>query len=87
MKELIVVLARVDVPLLPRVDLAGSSALVLGEADPCAQAGLIAGRMEVVLASCNPDGEDVVVSVRIAVDLGLFGRRDALATARAGPVE
>ncbi|ORM26843.1 Rv3654c family TadE-like protein [Williamsia sp. 1135] len=67
--------------------LAAASALVLGEADPCAQAGLIAGRMGVLLASCNPEGVDVVVSVRMAVDLGLFGRRDALATARAGPVE
>ncbi|WP_207844438.1 Rv3654c family TadE-like protein [Williamsia soli] len=66
--------------------LAAASALVLGEADPCAQAGLIASRMEVALASCSPDGEDVVVSVEVHVELGLLGHRPARATARAGPV-
>lgn len=67
--------------------LAAASALVLGDADPCVQAGLIAGRMEVAVASCTPDGEDVVVSVTVPVELGLFGRRDVRATAKAGPVE
>lgn len=66
--------------------LAAASALMLGEADPCAQAELIARRMEVVLASCSPDGEDVVVSVDVPVDLGLLGNRPARAMARAGPV-
>lgn len=67
--------------------LAAAQSLVMGEADPCREAELIAGRMEVVVASCAPDGDDVVVSVTVGVDLGPMGSREAQASARAGPVE
>lgn len=67
--------------------LAAASALVLGEADPCVQAGLIADRMDAAVGSCVPKGGDVVVSVTVTVDLGLLGSRPARATARAGPVD
>lgn len=67
--------------------LAAAQALVLGESDPCQEADLIAGRMDVAVASCAPDGGDVVVSVTVAVDLGPLGVRQARAVARAGPVE
>lgn len=66
--------------------LAAASALVLGEADPCAQADVIAGRAGAVVASCAPEDGDVVVSVDVYVELGLLGHRPARATARAGPV-
>lgn len=67
--------------------LAAAQSLVLGEADPCREAEAIAGRMDVAVASCAPDGDDVVVSVTAGVDLGPLGSREALASARAGPVD
>ncbi len=67
--------------------LAAAQSLVRGDVDPCWEAELIAGHMDVVVASCEPEGGDVVVSVRVGVDLGPLGSRDAGASARAGPVE
>lgn len=67
--------------------LAAAQSMVLGEADPCRDAELIAGGMGVVVASCEAEGEDVVVSVTVGVDLGPLGSREARASARAGPME
>ncbi|WP_238421705.1 Rv3654c family TadE-like protein [Gordonia sp. 'Campus'] len=59
-----------------------------GGADPCRNARDLAGmqRPPAELVGCRIDGEDVVVTVRIPVDLGGFGIRAATAQARAGPV-
>lgn len=67
--------------------LAAAQALVLGESDPCREADLIAGRMEVAVSSCAPNGGDVVVTVTVEVELGPLGTGEARAVARAGPVE
>jgi len=60
-----------------------------GEPDPCAAARQSAAAQQprADLVECRIDGEDVVVSVRVPVDLGTFGVRAATAKARAGPVE
>ncbi|WP_439031396.1 Rv3654c family TadE-like protein [Gordonia terrae] len=60
-----------------------------GGADPCRSARDLAGKQQppADLVECRTDGDDVVVTVRIPVDLGGFGIRAATAQARAGPVE
>lgn len=61
---------------------------VAGEVDPCASARNLAGRQSsgAELVGCRIVGEDVVVTVRVPVELGSFGTNDATAQARAGPV-
>jgi len=60
-----------------------------GGADPCGQARSLARvqRPRVEVVSCRIDGADAVVSVRLSVELGGFGTGEAIAVARAGPVE
>ncbi|GAC85339.1 hypothetical protein GP2_033_00740 [Gordonia paraffinivorans NBRC 108238] len=60
-----------------------------GGTDPCGEARALAGaqRPQVEVVSCRIDGADVVVSVRLSVELGGFGTGEAVAGARAGPVE
>ncbi|ATD69269.1 MULTISPECIES: Rv3654c family TadE-like protein [Gordonia] len=68
--------------------LAAAADHVAGESDPCAAARTLAAtqRPSAEVVSCRIDGEDVLVSVRVPVDLGRFGMRSAGASARAGPV-
>lgn len=69
--------------------LAAAADHVAGNTDPCAVARAVAAaqRPSTEVVSCRLDGEDVLVSVRVPVDLGSFGVRAATASARAGPVE
>lgn len=64
--------------------LAGAHALRAGE-EPCVAARAIAQRNRADVGSCRVDGLDVIVRAEVAVDLGVFGLRPAVATARAGP--
>ena len=61
---------------------------VAAEGDPCATARTFAAAQGVgaSVRRCDLDGEDVVLSVAIRIPLGPFGTRDAVASARAGPV-
>lgn len=67
--------------------LAAAGALDRGIADACAAGGVIVERMGAVMTSCVVENWDVVVGVSITLPLGQFGLRDAVAAARAGPVE
>ncbi|MFC7958483.1 Rv3654c family TadE-like protein [Rhodococcoides kroppenstedtii] len=67
--------------------LAGAAALVEGDAAGCAAARVVGDRMGVVLATCAAEGWDLEVRFRVTVRLGRFGVREAVAVARAGPVE
>ncbi len=66
--------------------LAGARALVDGDGDPCAAAGEIVQRNGADLADCVIEGQTVLITSTVAVDLGGFGVREATARARAGPV-
>lgn len=68
--------------------LAAAIAHVAGEVNPCAAARDLAARQRsgAELVGCRIDGDDVVVTVRVPVELGNFGTNDAIAQARAGPV-
>ena len=61
---------------------------VAGETNPCAAAQDLTRRQGsgAELVGCRTDGDDVVVTVRVPVELGSFGTSDATAAARAGPV-
>lgn len=69
--------------------LAAAGALVAGNGDPCEVAAELAARQDggPSVASCEVAGMDVVVTVVVRVTLGDLGLRDAVARARAGPVE
>ncbi|GAA1482568.1 hypothetical protein GCM10009624_30080 [Gordonia sinesedis] len=62
---------------------------VAGEADPCAAARALAAQQTpaVRVDGCEVRAEDIVVRIRVDVDLGPLGARSAFAAARAGPVE
>lgn len=68
-------------------DLAATSAatvLLQGNAAPCATAQDVASRSGAVVASCDIDGEDVIVAVNVATGVPFLPQ--AGANARAGPV-
>lgn len=65
--------------------LAGAGALMGGAG--CAEAAAAASRMDAVLEDCIVDEWDVQVRVRVPIALLRFGDRDAVASARAGPVD
>ena len=67
--------------------LAAAGALDRGVVDACAAGGVIVERMGAVMNSCVVEGWDVVMEVSITLPLGQFGLRDAVAAARAGPVQ
>lgn len=54
-------------------------------ADPCAEAARVAAANDAALGSCSVEGESVLVTAVVGVDLGVLGHREARATARAGP--
>ncbi|SJM51513.1 hypothetical protein CZ771_04825 [Actinomycetales bacterium JB111] len=56
-----------------------------GESEACGQADRVARVNEAYLASCSVEGEEVVLTVTVPVNLGVFGAREASASARAGP--
>ena len=62
---------------------------VAGEVNPCAAAHDLAGRQRprAELVGCRVDGDDVVVTVRVPVELGSLGTNHATAHARAGPID
>lgn len=66
--------------------LAAAQALVDGSGDPCARAADIAARNRARIDSCAIDGETVVVTASVPVELGGLGVLAATARARAGPV-
>lgn len=61
---------------------------VAGQGDPCTTARSVAAEQtpKVEVTGCDIRGEDMVIRIRVAVDLGPFGARSAVAAARAGPV-
>lgn len=67
--------------------LAAASALLEGDAAPCAAAGEIAARNDASLTGCTIEGQTVQVTVSVAVNLGRWGIGEAQARARAGPVD
>ena len=67
--------------------LAAAQALALGGVDPCGRAEVITRRMSAGVVSCTVDGSDVVLTVAVGVEVGVFGQRQARAVARAGPAE
>ncbi|ASR01349.1 Rv3654c family TadE-like protein [Gordonia rubripertincta] len=69
--------------------LAAAADHVAGKSEPCAtaRAVAVAQRPSAEVVSCRTAGEDVLVAVRVPVNLGRFGLRAAMASARAGPVE
>ncbi|WP_325027375.1 Rv3654c family TadE-like protein [Gordonia iterans] len=69
--------------------LAAARSQLFGEGDPCARARDLTARQEgaPAVTGCVLVGEDVVVTVTVRAWLGRFGVRDAVARARAGPVE
>ncbi|MGV9712678.1 Rv3654c family TadE-like protein [Gordonia sp. NPDC003424] len=69
--------------------LAAAMRHVDGAADPCATARAVAAeqRTGAELVSCGAVGADVVVRAGVRVALGPFGLRQAVASARAGPVD
>lgn len=69
--------------------LAAAQSQLFGEGDPCARARDLAARQEgaPTVTGCVLDGQDLVVTVTVRARLGRFGIRDAVARARAGPVD
>ncbi|MDY6808843.1 hypothetical protein GIY30_20525 [Gordonia sp. HNM0687] len=69
--------------------LAAAQQHVLAAPEPCRAAEEIAQEQRVGarIERCAADGIDVVLTVAVPVRLGPFGVRDALASARAGPVD
>ncbi|WP_308191557.1 Rv3654c family TadE-like protein [Gordonia liuliyuniae] len=69
--------------------LAAASVHVSGSADACDAARERVADQEgsPSVAECVVDGQDVVVHVVVRVQLGGLGVRDAIAVARAGPVQ
>ncbi|MDJ0393508.1 flp pilus-assembly TadE/G-like family protein [Rhodococcus sp. G-MC3] len=65
--------------------LAAAGALDRGVADACSAGELVVNRMGGDMIGCVVEDWDVVVEVSISVELGVFGQRDAVASARAGP--
>ncbi|MGC5615443.1 Rv3654c family TadE-like protein [Georgenia sp. Z1491] len=68
--------------------LAAAGALQHGAApaEACARSTGVVGLNEAATVSCEVEGEEVVVSATVLVELGVFGTYDAVAHARAGPV-
>lgn len=68
--------------------LAAASDRVYGRPDPCGTARRIAAAQgfAVRVERCAASEGDIVVSVAVPVELGPFGDRAAMASARAGPV-
>ncbi|WP_199849819.1 Rv3654c family TadE-like protein [Blastococcus sp. Marseille-P5729] len=66
--------------------LAAAQVLLDGAGDPCGRAGAIAQRNRAVVDACLIDGETVVVTASVPVELGGLGVLSATARARAGPV-
>lgn len=68
--------------------LAGALAQLAGD-DACTQAAESVRRQQTAarMVHCTIDDDDVTVSVAIDVTLGRWGVREALASARAGPVD
>lgn len=66
--------------------LAAAQVLLDGSGDPCARADAIAARNRARVDSCVIEGETVVVSASVPVELGSLGVLTASARARAGPV-
>ncbi|MGJ0120006.1 Rv3654c family TadE-like protein [Williamsia sp. MIQD14] len=70
------------------VDLAALAAAqrwILALDDPCGAARSVAAETRVRITLCRTDGDDVVVTGSVDIDLGPFGARTAVADARAGP--
>ncbi|EGD55061.1 hypothetical protein SCNU_11046 [Gordonia neofelifaecis NRRL B-59395] len=69
--------------------LAGAAAESSGQGDGCGEARRLAARQEGAprVVGCSVDGGDVQVRVAVRISLGRYGIRDAVAAARAGPVE
>lgn len=67
--------------------LAAASRLPSGSAAACARATSVARAMRVDDARCEVDGLDVVVTVVVAVRMGVAFTGAARAAARAGPVD
>lgn len=66
--------------------LAGAGQLLLGPDAGCAAAAVIAGRNGAAVTDCSWQGMDVLVTVRLPVQLGPV-RSAVTGRARAGPVE
>ncbi|MGC4933433.1 Rv3654c family TadE-like protein [Gordonia sp. DT30] len=58
-----------------------------GDACPTATTVVAQQRTGARLRHCRVGGEDVIVEVVVPIELGVFGSRDAVASARAGPVQ
>lgn len=67
--------------------LAAAGRLALGKDAACAWAASVTRGMGGSVSSCVVEDLDVVVSVRIAANLGRWGVGTARAAARAGPVD
>ncbi len=67
--------------------LAAASRLPSGAAAACARAASVARAMRVDDARCEVDDLDVIVTVVVAVRMGVARRGAARAAARAGPVD
>lgn len=67
--------------------LAAAQVLLDGTADPCAEAQQKVNANGAELTSCTVDGENVTVTVSVAVNLGRWGLGHAKAAARAGPIQ
>nr|WP_296764316.1 Rv3654c family TadE-like protein [Rhodococcus sp. (in: high G+C Gram-positive bacteria)] len=65
--------------------LAAAGALDRGVYDACAAGASIVNRMGGSMTGCVVEEWDVVVEVSITTELGIFGERAAVASARAGP--
>lgn len=66
--------------------LAAAQVLVDGSGDPCARATSVAGVNGAGVTACAIEGETVLITTSVPVDLGGLGLLDASASARAGPV-
>ncbi|WP_072802934.1 Rv3654c family TadE-like protein [Rhodococcoides yunnanense] len=67
--------------------LAAAGALDRGVVDACATARTLVDRMGGTVVDCVVDGWDVLVEVEVSLPLGRFGVREAVARARAGPIQ
>ncbi|TQF74983.1 flp pilus-assembly TadE/G-like family protein [Rhodococcus spelaei] len=67
--------------------LAAAAAVDRGEEAACAAARAVADRMVAALRECRIEGWDAVVTVGARVGLAAVGTGDAVAAARAGPVD
>ncbi|MFC9788095.1 Rv3654c family TadE-like protein [Rhodococcus sp. NPDC127528] len=67
--------------------LAAAAALDRGGEAACAAARGVADRMRVTLRECRIEGWDAIVTVGVRAGLTAVGSGDAVAAARAGPVD